>query len=162
MGHERAWAPTLCLCPQFARRIRRARAVQPSTASCRLSTSGAGIGTTLRLPLGGWRIRFLRAPVSRKICVLLMLLVLGVREGRRGSRDWLVNFPGALLFSDRLLICCGLGNKRPITICPQCLWGVDCQAPINLQARAIQAHDVNGLTFIPTAHALLLYSCNHL
>lgn len=162
MGHERAWAPTLCLCPQLAQRIRRTRAVQLSIASCWLSTSGAGIGTTLRLPLGGWRIRFLRAPVSRKICVLLMLLVLGVREGRRGWRDRPVYFQGALFFFDRLLICCRLVNKRPITICPQCLWSVDCRAPVNLQTRAIQASDVNGLTFIPTAYAIFLYSCNHL
>lgn len=81
---------TLSLSP-----VRKARQHSGQAASCRLSTSGAGIGTTLRLSLGGWRIRFLRAPVSRKICALLMLLVLRVREGRRGSPDRPVNFLGA-------------------------------------------------------------------
>lgn len=158
-GHERAWAPTRCLCPVCA------RAAQRPAASCRLSTPGAGIGTTLRLSLGGWRIRFLRAPVSRKICGLLMLLVLGVREGRRGSPDWPVNFPGAPLFSSligfRSAVGWGIKDQlqSALSVCGLLTTWL---APVDSQIRVTQAPAVNGLTFIPMAHAIVLYSCNHL
>lgn len=142
-----------------------ARAAQRPAASCRLSTPGAGIGTTLRLSLGGWRIRFLRAPVSRKICGLLMLLVLGVIEGRRSSPDWPVNFPGAPLFSSligfRSAVGWGIKDqlKSALGVCGLLTAWL---ARVDSQIRVTQAPAVNGLTFIPTAHAIFLYSCNHL
>lgn len=104
------------------------------------------------------RVKTCRTSVSRKICVLPLLLVPGicVRGGGRGSPSWPVNFPWApwLPFSYRLLLCRELENKIPLTI-PTSVYVGDCLISVYYQAGGIQASDLNCPIFVPTTHACL-------